>query len=153
MRMTSDGRCGRIRRLWRSSCSRTTTDRACPRATSRARARWYSHGWMGRFCPRSLTIESRNSCAARRAWRRRCLWDRTLPAHADDWVACFRDAYLAAMPQVCPRNVSFYQGLTLVRKIYTVYRKQTPDWVQLAPQLAARARAALEDAVPSGQPR
>ena len=84
---------------------------------------------------------------------RRCLWDRTLSAHADDWVACFRDAYLAAMPQVCPRNVSFYQGLTLVRKIYTVYRKQTPDWVQLAPQLAARARAALEDAVPSGQPR
>jgi tRNA A-37 threonylcarbamoyl transferase component Bud32 len=84
---------------------------------------------------------------------RRCLWDRTLPAHADDWLACFRDAYLAAMPQVSPRNVSFYQGLTLVRKIYTIYRKQTADRARLAPQLAARARAALEDAVPSGQPR
>ena len=84
---------------------------------------------------------------------RRCLWDRTLPAHADDWVACFRDAYLTAMPQVSPRNVSFYQGLTLVRKIYTVYRKQTPDWAQLAPQLAARARAALEDSALSEQPR
>ena len=84
---------------------------------------------------------------------RRCLWDRTLPAHADDWLACFRDAYLSAMPQVSPRNVSFYQGLTLVRKIYTIYRKQTADRARLAPQLAARARAALEDAVPSGQPR
>jgi len=84
---------------------------------------------------------------------RRCLWDRTLPANADDWLACFRDAYLSAMPQGSPRNVSFYQGLTLVRKIYTVYRKQLPDRAQLAPQLAARARAALEDVVPSGQPR
>ena len=84
---------------------------------------------------------------------RRCVWDRTLPAHADDWLACFRDAYLSAMPQVSPRNVSFYQGLTLVRKIYTIYRKQTADHARLAPQLAARARAALEDAVPSGQPR
>src|SRR5438034_8389740 len=84
---------------------------------------------------------------------RRCLWDRTLPAHANQWLACFRDAYLAAMPRVSPRNVSFYQGLTLVRKIYTIYRKQTADRARLAPQLAARARAALEDAVPSGQPR
>ena len=84
---------------------------------------------------------------------RRCLWDRTLPAHADDWLACFRDAYLSAMPQVSPRNVSFYQGLTLVRKIYTIYRKQTADRAWLAPQLAVRARASLEDAVPSGQPR
>jgi tRNA A-37 threonylcarbamoyl transferase component Bud32 len=84
---------------------------------------------------------------------RRCLWDRTLPAHADDWLACFRDAYLSVMPQVSPRNVAFYQGLTLVRKIYTIFRKQTADRALLAPQLAARARAALEDAVPSGQPR
>ena len=84
---------------------------------------------------------------------RRCLWDRTLSAHADHWLACFRDAYLSAMPQVSPRNVSFYQGLTLVRKIYTIYRKQTADRARLAPQLAARARAALEDVVPSGQPR
>jgi tRNA A-37 threonylcarbamoyl transferase component Bud32 len=84
---------------------------------------------------------------------RRCVWDRTLPAHADDWLACFRDAYLSAMPQVSPRNVSFYQGLTLVRKIYTIYRKQTADRARLAPQLAARARAALEDVVPSGQPQ
>ncbi len=84
---------------------------------------------------------------------RRCLWDRTLPAHAHDWLACFRDAYLSAMPEVSPRNVSFYQGLTLVRKIYTIYRKQTADRAWLAPQLAARAWAALEDVVPWVQPR
>ena len=76
---------------------------------------------------------------------RRCLWDRTLPAHADQWLACFRDAYLAAMPRVSPRNVSFYQGLTFVRKIYTICRKQVPDWAQLVPQLAAQAQAALEE--------
>src|SRR6266567_3622896 len=84
---------------------------------------------------------------------RRCLVDPTVREHAREWLACFRDAYLSAMPQVSPRNVSFYQGLTLVRKIYTIYRKQTADRARLAPQLAARARAALEDAVPSGQPR
>lgn len=85
--------------------------------------------------------------------QRRCLRDRTLPAHAVQWVACFRDAYLAAMPQVSPRNVSFYQGLTFVRKIYTICRKQLPDRAQLVPQLAAAAQAALQDVVACGAAR
>src|SRR5439155_1220677 len=49
---------------------------------------------------------------------RRCLWDRTLPAHADQWLACFRDAYLAAMRRVSPRNVAFYESVTFVGKFY-----------------------------------
>ena len=76
---------------------------------------------------------------------RRCVWDRTLPAHADDWLACFRDAYLSAMPQVSRRNVSFYQGLTLVRKIYSVRQGQPTRWPALVAQLGARALAALEE--------
>ena len=82
---------------------------------------------------------------------RRCLWDRTLPTHAGDWLACFRDAYLEAMPRVSARNVSFYQGLTFVRKIYTICRKQLPDWRQLVPQLATQAQAALKEVLTSGQ--
>jgi aminoglycoside phosphotransferase (APT) family kinase protein len=84
---------------------------------------------------------------------RRCLWDRTLPAHASQWLACFRDAYLAAMPRVSARNVSFYQGLTFVRKIYTIYRKQLPDRAQLVPQLATAAQTALQEVLASGQGR
>jgi aminoglycoside phosphotransferase (APT) family kinase protein len=84
---------------------------------------------------------------------RRCLWDRTLPAHASQWRACFRDAYLAAMPRVSARNVSFYQGLTFVRKIYTIYRKQFPDRAQLVPQLATAAQTALQEVLASGQGR
>ena len=77
---------------------------------------------------------------------RRCLLDPTLSAYASRWLACFRDAYLAAMPQVSPRNVSFYQGLTLVRKIYTVCRRQSAERRTLAPPLALRAHAALHAA-------
>lgn len=82
---------------------------------------------------------------------RRCLFDRTLPAHAASWVACFRDAYLAAMPAVSPRNVAFYQAVTLVRKIYTICRRERARWPELAPQLAERARTALEQAFPAGR--
>jgi aminoglycoside phosphotransferase (APT) family kinase protein len=77
---------------------------------------------------------------------RRCLSDPPLQAHASRWLACFRDSYLAQMPAVSPRNVTFYQGLTLVRKIYTICCKQTAEWPLLAPQLALRARAALQEA-------
>ncbi len=84
---------------------------------------------------------------------RRCLTDATLPAHAARWVDCFRETYLAAMPRVSPRNVSFYHGLTLVRKIYTVCRREAPDAPRLVPLLAAQARAALEAVVSSEQPR
>ena len=68
-----------------------------------------------------------------------------LPAHACQWLTCFREAYLAAMPRVSSRNVSFYRGLTLIRKIYTVCRRQPAEWPQLIPKLAVRARAALEE--------
>ena len=76
---------------------------------------------------------------------RRCTLDRTLPPEAGRWPGCFRDAYLAAMPQVSPRNVSFYRALTLLRKTYTVCRRQPAEGPQQAVRLAACARAALED--------
>jgi len=76
---------------------------------------------------------------------RRCALDRTLPPEAGRWPACFRDAYLAAMPGVSRRNVSFYRALTLLRKTYTVCRRQPAEGPQQAVRLAACARAALED--------
>ena len=76
---------------------------------------------------------------------RRCALDRTLPPEAGRWPGCFRDAYLAAMPQVSPRNVSFYRALTLLRKTYTVCRRQPAEGPYQAVRLAACARAALED--------
>src|SRR6266513_857513 len=78
---------------------------------------------------------------------RRCLCHPALMAHADHWVACFRDAYLAEMPQVSPCNVAFYRSLTLVWKIYNVCRRQPADWPTLVPQFALRARAALDELV------
>jgi aminoglycoside phosphotransferase (APT) family kinase protein len=82
---------------------------------------------------------------------RRCLWDSTVRANASHWMACFRDAYFAAMPEVSPHNVAFYHGLTLVRKIYTICRTQREQAPQLIPQLAAHARAALEEVASPSQ--
>jgi hypothetical protein len=73
-----------------------------------------------------------------------------LPAHAHEWPLDFRDAYLAARPEVSTRNVSFYQGLTLVRKIYTVRLVQPDQAPWLVPQLALRARTALLEAASAG---
>jgi tRNA A-37 threonylcarbamoyl transferase component Bud32 len=81
---------------------------------------------------------------------RRGLVDPTVQARAPRWLASFREAYFAAMPQVSPRNVSFYRGLTLIRKIYTICRRQPADWPRLVPQFADHARAALEE-VPSAE--
>lgn len=67
------------------------------------------------------------------------------PVDARPWTGCFRAAYLAAMPSVSPRNVSFYQALTLVRKVYTVRRTEPAAWPRLGPRLAALARQALHD--------
>src|SRR5213596_1139357 len=78
---------------------------------------------------------------------RRRLFDRDLPPHAHRWIDCFRDAYLAEMPGVSPRNISFYCGLTLMRKMYTVCRRFPAEGPALVPKLAARAEAALEDAM------
>ena len=76
---------------------------------------------------------------------RRCLLDSTLPPHAGRWIACFRDTYLEAMPGVSARNVAFYQGLTLIRKIYTLCRTRQ-EGPAIVPPLGRRARAALEQA-------
>jgi thiamine kinase-like enzyme len=75
---------------------------------------------------------------------RRCLWDASVRSHHREWQDSFREAYLAAMPQVSRRNISFYRGLTLIRKIYTIVRTERDHWQQLAPQFAASARAALQ---------
>src|SRR6266550_986070 len=78
---------------------------------------------------------------------RRCLVDPTVREHAREWLAAFGDAYLAAMPQVSPRNVWFYRGLTLLRKCYTICRREPVQWPRLVPQFAEHARAALEQVV------
>ena len=76
---------------------------------------------------------------------RRCLVDPSVQARAPQWLESFREAYFAAMPKVSPRNVSFYRGLTLIRKSYTICRRQPADWPRLVPQLADHARAALQE--------
>ena len=78
---------------------------------------------------------------------RRCLVDPAVRANAREWLAAFSDAYLAAMPQVSPRNVWFYRGLTLLRKCYTICRREPVQWPRLVPQFAEHARAALEQVV------
>jgi hypothetical protein len=78
---------------------------------------------------------------------RRCLVDPTVQSLAPLWVGSFCDAYLAAMPTVSLRNVFFYRGLTLIRKIYTICRREPAQWPQLVPKLADRARAALQEVV------
>ena len=76
---------------------------------------------------------------------RRCLVDPTVQSLASLWIDSFCDAYLAAMPTVSLRNVFFYRGLTLIRKIYTICRREPAKWPELVPKLADRARAALHE--------
>ena len=80
---------------------------------------------------------------------RRCLVDPSVETLAPEWLGSFRDAYLSQMPMVSPRNVSFYRGLTLIRKIYTICRREPARWPQLVPKLAAHAGAALHEALAS----
>lgn len=75
---------------------------------------------------------------------RRCVLDASLPAHAKGWLACFREAYPAAALGVSWRNVSFYQGVTLFRKMYTLCERDPIGGPGLAARLAERARAAFE---------
>jgi thiamine kinase-like enzyme len=82
---------------------------------------------------------------------RRCLWDATVQSQRQVWQDSFRETYLAVRPQVSRRNISFYRGLTLVRKIYTIFRTRKDQWPQLAQQLAASARAALEEVITPSQ--
>lgn len=76
--------------------------------------------------------------------QRWCLADSARRERAPQWLATFRDAYMTAMPAVASRNISFYHGLTLIRKMYTVCRKQEEGWPDLLPQLAAAVRRALQ---------
>jgi tRNA A-37 threonylcarbamoyl transferase component Bud32 len=76
---------------------------------------------------------------------RRCLVDSAVQAHRSEWLSSFRDAYFAAMPEVSPRNVAFYRGLTLLRKIYTICRREPARWPQLVPQLGECAHVALQE--------
>ena len=82
---------------------------------------------------------------------RRCVLDPTLPAHSAGWLSCIRDSYPAAALGVSWRNVSFYQGVTLIRKMYTLARRDPIAGPRLAYRLADRARVALEGAVPARQ--
>jgi len=86
---------------------------------------------------------------------RRCLREGVEPTVAGQWLAAFRDAYLEAMPppRVSPRNMWFYHGITLVRKIYTLHRKQPPGWQRLVVHLIAQARTALQEAMPAAMER
>jgi aminoglycoside phosphotransferase (APT) family kinase protein len=76
---------------------------------------------------------------------RRCLLDASVRARADLWLAAFGDAYHAAMPRVSRRNVSFYRGLTFVRKIYTLCRRDPATGPTQAKILADRARHLLHE--------
>jgi tRNA A-37 threonylcarbamoyl transferase component Bud32 len=75
---------------------------------------------------------------------RRCTLDASLPPRSHTWLSCFRDAYRSAMPGISWRNVSFYQGLTLLRKMYTLCRRDEIAGPRLAVLLVERARAAFE---------
>ncbi len=76
---------------------------------------------------------------------RRCVVDPSVRCHAAQWLDAFRDTYLAAVPTVSPRNISFYRGLTLIRKIYTLCRREPDQWPRFVPQLAERAETALRE--------
>jgi hypothetical protein len=80
---------------------------------------------------------------------RRCVLDASLPPHAGEWLSCFRAAYPAEALGVSWRNVSFYQGVTLFRKMYTLAVRDPIEGPWLAARLAERARAALQGVGPS----
>lgn len=75
---------------------------------------------------------------------RRAVVDLTVRALTSEWFKVFRDAYLTEMPNVSPRNVAFYRGLTLISKMYTVCRRDSQSWREPVRQLAQRAHAAFD---------
>jgi phosphotransferase family enzyme len=81
---------------------------------------------------------------------RRCLLDPTVRGYADEWLAAFSDAYLAAMPDVSWRNVSFYRALTFVRKVYTLCRRDPESAPGEGPVLADRAQRYLHEVITAG---
>jgi tRNA A-37 threonylcarbamoyl transferase component Bud32 len=78
---------------------------------------------------------------------RRCTLDLELPEHSRRWTAAFRDAYPAEAIGLSWRNVAFYRGVTLVRKMYTLSRRDPIAGPRLAARLARPAQAAFEAAV------
>jgi len=76
---------------------------------------------------------------------RRSVVDPAVRTLAPEWQGSFRESYLKAMPTVSLRNISFYRGLTLIRKIYTICRREPARWPQFARKLAKHARQALQE--------
>src|SRR5204863_8915048 len=81
---------------------------------------------------------------------RRGTLDSSLPEHSRAWLATFREAYPAEAIGVSWRNASFYQGITLLRKMYTLSRRDPIAGPRLAARLAPPAREAFEAAVNRG---
>lgn len=78
---------------------------------------------------------------------RRAVVDMTVRRLTRSWLACFEETYLAAMPHVSVRNIAFYRGLTLLRKMYTLCRRAPTEWQGPVAHLAARASEAFEEVV------
>jgi aminoglycoside phosphotransferase (APT) family kinase protein len=76
---------------------------------------------------------------------RRCLENPPLDTRAPELLAALRGAYLAAMPDVAARNITFFYALTLVRKLYTVRKQQADGWHEVFAALARHADAALRE--------
>lgn len=76
---------------------------------------------------------------------RRCLENPPLDARAPELLAALRGAYLAAMPEVAERTITFFYALTLVRKLYTVRKQQAEGWREVFAALARHADAALRE--------
>ena len=82
---------------------------------------------------------------------RRCVVDLTARGLTTSWLTAFEEAYLAAMPRVSSRNVAFYRGLTLVRKMYTICRREPTQWEGTVSLLAWHAHAAFEEVVAAAE--
>ena len=80
---------------------------------------------------------------------RRCVLDDTLPPDAQSWTEHFQRAYPMTSLGVSARNVSFYRGVTLFRKMHTMCHRDPAEGPRRAARLAERARAALESVLPS----
>jgi hypothetical protein len=73
-----------------------------------------------------------------------------------EMFATFRAAFLTVAPAVSARNVSFYYGLSLARRIYNdlVYQRVSADWPRVVASYARHALSALQaDGWPDGEPR
>src|SRR2546427_978403 len=79
--------------------------------------------------------------------QRLCLSETSLSKHCFQLINSFRSTYQTAAPCVSAGNVSFYHGLTLLRKIYTVSRLQTPQRPRIASLLSQYAQAAFNELV------